>query len=236
MHTVIHKSFTRGRTLNNWLKSFHTFSFGGYYNPERTNFGALRVINDDYIAADSGFPLHPHDNMEIITVPLSGFLEHKDSKGHSMQLRRGEVQVMTTGTGIFHSEYNISKEEELHLLQIWIFPEKRNNQPRYDQKKFDFEKSGTNEILIASPNEAEGSLKINSNSWLRFVKIEKNNQFNYIKKNTKNGLYVFVISGTLTINETELTEADGIGIKDFNDVIISAIEPTELLLFEVPVV
>lgn len=234
MNTIVHKSFTRGRTLNNWLTSYHTFSFAGYYNPERTNFGVLRVINDDYIAPDSGFPLHPHDNMEIITVPLSGFLEHKDSKGNSMQLHRGEVQVMTAGTGIYHSEYNISKEEPLHLLQIWIFPDNRGHKPQYDQKKFEFDKPGTSEIILASPDETEGSLKINSQSWLTFIKIEKDEQFKYTKRKSENGLYVFVISGTVNIGDAQLTQADGIGIKDFNEVTFFVTETTELFLFDIP--
>lgn len=234
MNIIIHKSFTRGRTLSNWLTSYHTFSFAGYYNPERTNFGALRVINDDYIAPDSGFPLHPHDNMEIITIPLSGFLEHKDSKGHSMQLHRGEVQVMTAGTGIYHSEYNISKEEPLHLLQIWIFPDKHGYKPHYDQKKFDFDTPGTAGILLASNDETKGSLKINSPSWLSFVRIEKNEQYFYLKKLNNNGLYIFVINGIVNIGETELKQADGIGIKDFKEINFFVTEPSELLLFDVP--
>lgn len=235
METIFHKSFTRGRTRTNWLNSYHTFSFGGYYNPERMNFGVLRVINDDVIAPGSGFPIHPHDNMEIITVPISGVLEHRDSKGHKMYLQRGDVQVMSAGTGIFHSEYNVSKSDDLHLYQIWVSPDLCGYKPRYDQKKFDFDFQGSKIITLVSPGGENGSLFIHSNSWLSYLKTGKDERVSYSARRPGNGLYIFVISGLVTVIDKDLEEADGLGLKNYGEAIISSFETSELLLFDIPV-
>ncbi len=198
MKTVLHKANTRGQANHGWLKANHSFSFANYYNPERMNFGVLRVLNDDHIAAGMGFGTHPHDNMEIITIPLSGQVEHKDSMGNSGVISPGEVQVMSAGTGIQHSEFNKNKDADLKLLQIWIFPNKRQVTPRYDQ--LDISKAVTNngfkQILSPSPDDA--GVWIHQNAWFHMGEMNANETYNYQLKDSNNGVYAFLIAVSYT--------------------------------------
>ncbi|MCS6833318.1 MAG: pirin family protein, partial [Flammeovirgaceae bacterium] len=216
-----------------WLDTYYTFSFARYFNPERIQFGMLRVLNDDTVAPGMGFGTHPHDNMEIITVPLKGALAHKDSTGHQSVIRKNEVQIMSAGTGITHSEFNHSKEEEVNLLQLWILPEKRNIPPRYEQKTFSPEQRINKIQTIVSP-EGNGALWINQQAWLSLTYFEKDFQHAYTVHRPSNGLYVFVIEGEVEIAHERLRRRDGIGIWETDKVQFLAHRPSELLLVEVP--
>lgn len=244
MKTILHKAETRGHADHGWLNTYHTFSFAGYYDASRIHFGALRVLNDDLVASGMGFGMHPHDNMEIITIPTSGQLEHRDSMGNHGIISEGEVQVMSAGTGIQHSEFNHSKNEAVHLFQIWVFPDKKGLQPRYDQKKFDFDSLKNSFITIVSPwwqNEARPDdpvgrgLNIHQNAWFSIGKLDKNSSYQYELKDKKNGVYAFMIEGDATINREKLNRRDGLGISETDKLEIKADSDAEILLMEVPV-
>ena len=211
MKTIIHKADTRGLANYGWLETRYTFSFANYYNPERVHFGTLRVLNDDCIAGGQGFGKHPHDNMEIITIIREGELEHQDSMGHTIALKKDEVQVMTAGTGIFHSEYNRLPDTQLKLFQIWVFPSKKDLKPRYDQKVFDpaERKNKWQEIVSPHPN---GALLINQNAWFSLISLEEGKSANYNLKSEGNGIYLFVIEGKINFNDETFEKRDGIGI------------------------
>ena len=212
--SILHKAATRGGANHGWLKSNFTFSFAEYYNPERIHFGALRVLNDDTIAEGKGFGTHPHDNMEIITIPLEGAVAHKDSMGTEEVVHAGEIQVMSAGTGVSHSEYNPSETGPLKLLQIWIFPNKKNVIPRYGQMKLD-EKAMHNQFSqILSPNADDAGVWINQDAWFSMGKFDKDVAQTYNIKKAGNGIYAFVIDGSVTINDQELDVRDGFGIWD----------------------
>jgi quercetin 2,3-dioxygenase len=232
---VIHRASTRGNADHGWLKTNHTFSFANYYNPDRMNFGALRVINDDRIAAKQGFPTHPHDNMEIITIPLTGAVEHKDSMGNSGVIRHGEVQVMSAGTGIQHSEYNHLDSEDLTLLQIWVFPNKAAVTPRYDQ--IQLPQSKRNQLQqILSPYPDDAGVWIHQSAWFHLGRIDKGFKTKHrINLPATNGVYAFVIEGNVTINGQVLNQRDGMGIWDVSALDIKADSNAYLLLMEVPV-
>ncbi|MGY6561109.1 MAG: pirin family protein [Luteibaculaceae bacterium] len=233
-NTVLHKAETRGGANHGWLNAKHTFSFARYYNPERMNFGVLRVLNDDFIQGGGGFPTHPHDNMEIITIPLTGSLEHKDSMGNIGVIQNGEIQVMSAGTGVRHSEYNHSAIAPVTLLQIWLFPNKRAVKPRYQQIKIDTSKMENNLAQILSPNPFDEGVWIHQDSWFHLGKLKKGFSHEYKVKKAGNGLYAFVISGKVTINGQPLEMRDGFGIWNFSSTKISASDNAELLLMEVP--
>lgn len=234
-NTVIHKADTRGKVNHGWLKASHTFSFANYFNPERVNFGVLRVLNDDQIDGGTGFGTHPHDNMEIITIPLEGNLEHKDSMGNIAVIRKGEIQAMSAGTGIFHSEYNHSKDNPVKLLQIWIYPNKRNVEPRYSQIQLDETKMHNRLEQILSPNADDAGVWIHQNAWFHLGKFEKGFSAEYSFKKSGNGVYAFVIKGDVTIAEQKLSERDGFGIWNTDKLSITAnSDNVELLLMEVP--
>ena len=235
MKTVLHKADTRGHADHDWLKSWHTFSFAGYHDPSRVHFGALRVLNDDIFAGGMGFGMHPHDNMEIITIPLSGQLEHKDSMGNTGVISKGEVQVMSTGTGIQHSEKNKNANEPVKLLQIWVFPNKRNVEPRYDQKAFDLSAAKNNLLTIVSPMGEKEGMNIYQDAWFSLGKLDKGFSLHYELKKKGNSVYAFVIEGDVTINGEKLNRRDGLGITDANKLEIKADSEVELLLMEVPV-
>lgn len=232
--TVIHKADTRGYANHGWLNAKHTFSFANYYNPERMNFGVLRVLNDDTIAGGMGFGTHPHDNMEIITIPLEGAVNHKDSMGNSGVITNSEIQVMSAGTGVYHSEFNHNADKELKLLQIWLFPNKGNVTPRYDQIKRD---TGTRNrlIQILSPNADDDGVWIHQDAWFNTAKLDKDVSVDYsIHKPDSNGVYVFVIDGDVTVNGHALNKRDGMGIEQVESLQIKADSNAEILLMEVP--
>lgn len=234
MKTTLHKSQTRGYADHGWLKSHHTFSFANYYNPERMNFGVLRVLNDDTVASGMGFGTHPHRDMEIISIPLEGDLEHKDSLGTSAVIRKGEIQVMSAGTGVMHSEYNKNKDEKVKFLQIWIVPNKKNVTPRYDQIDIEKEKKINDFQQILSPNPEDEGVWIHQDAWFHMARFEKEVSKTYSLKKNGNGVYVFVLSGRVRIGDIELSARDGLGIEEVNSFTLEALEKSEILLMEVP--
>src|ERR1700752_1799615 len=205
---ILHKAATRGHANHGWLNAYHSFSFAGYYNPERTHFGMLRVLNDDTIAAGMGFGSHPHDNMEIVTIPLSGVLEHKDSMGNIGQIKPGEIQAMSAGTGVYHSEYNGSKTEATKLFQIWVFPKVRNIAPRYDQRKFDVADRKNKFQTIVSPEKSDKTMWINQDAFFSLGNFSKGMTIDY-KMNLKgNGVYFMLVEGEIEIDGQKLSRRD----------------------------
>lgn len=231
---TLHKAETRGFADHGWLKSHHTFSFAGYYNPERVHFGALRVLNDDTVAAGMGFGTHPHDNMEIISIPLEGDLEHKDSMGNVAVIKNGDIQVMSAGTGIQHSEKNRNHDRLTKFLQIWVFPNKRNVEPRYDQQTLNAEDRINRFQQILSPNPNDEGVWIHQDAWFHLGKFDEGKETNYQLKQSGNGVYVFVLSGNATVDGQELGPRDGLGIEGTNVFSVKADSETEILLMEVP--
>lgn len=236
MKTVLHTADTRGHANHGWLDTHHTFSFASWYNPERIHFGALRVLNDDIVAAGKGFGLHPHDNMEIVTIMLDGTLEHRDSMGHTEQLHPNEVQAMSAGSGIQHAEYNASKTESLNLLQIWVFPDTHNVEPRYDQRKFDPKgRQGKWQFLVAPKQaEEETTLWLHQNAWFARTELNAGENVDYKLHDQTNGVYLFVINGSIKVGDKQLNRRDGLGISDLNTIKIDASEGSDVLLIEVP--
>lgn len=234
MKTILHKSDSRGKADYGWLKANYSFSFASWYNPERIRFGLLRVLNDDTIQPSSGFDTHPHDNMEIITIPLKGSLEHRDSTGGTGILTEGEIQVMSAGSGILHSEFNASSTEKLNLLQIWIFPKLRNIIPRYDQKRFDKEKRKNNFQIVVSPDGRDNSLKVNQDVYFSRCDLDKGRSLEYRIKEKTNGVYLFLISGKLKTADHVISERDAIGIQETEIFEIKALENSEVLVIDVP--
>lgn len=234
MKSLLHKAETRGYANHGWLESYHTFSFANYYHPERVHFGVLRVLNDDIVSPGMGFGEHPHDNMEIITIPLYGDLEHKDSMGNTTVIKEGDVQVMSAGTGVFHSEYNRNSDREVKLLQIWVLPNRKNVQPRYDQiSLIDIAKeNGLYQIL--SPNKDDEGVWIYQDAWFHMGKLTKSWKGSYQLKGENHGVYAFVIDGEIKIGEQELKKRDGYGIWDTESIDIEASGDSFLLLMEVP--
>lgn len=234
-NTVLHKAATRGHANHGWLDTYHTFSFASYHNPERMHFGVLRVLNDDHIDAGMGFGTHPHDNMEIITIPLEGDLEHKDSMGTSSVIKNGDVQVMSAGTGIQHSEFNPNGDMYTKLLQIWVFPKERNVTPRYDQITLETNERQNKLQQILSPNPDDEGVWIHQDAWFHMGKFEKDNTVDYNLKKEGNGIYAFVLQGDFTINDIALNKRDGLGVWDTKTLSIKAdSQDAEILLMEVP--
>ncbi len=234
MNTILHKANTRGHANHGWLDSHHSFSFANYHNPERMNFGVLRVLNDDQVAPGNGFGKHPHDNMEIISIPLEGDLEHQDNMGNETVIRQGDVQVMSAGTGVLHSEYNRNKDKEVKFLQIWLFPNKRNVTPRYDQISIrEIEKK--NELYqILSPNSDDQGVWIHQDAWFYMGNFDKGVTPKYNLKKKGNGVYIFVLEGDVTIGNQKLNKRDGFGIWNTDIINIQVESSTKLLLMEVP--
>lgn len=234
-NSILHKAGSRGYANHGWLKANHTFSFANYYNPERVHFGTLRVLNDDSVEGGMGFGMHPHDNMEIITIPLEGELEHKDSMGNGTVIKKGDIQVMSAGSGITHSEFNKNSDKPVKLLQIWVFPNKKNVTPRYDQISLNDADRQNKLQQILSPNENDAGVWIHQNAWFHLGKFEKDHTINYDLKQNGNGVYAFVIRGTFILGQTELNERDGLGIWNTNQLTLkSTSENAEILLMEVP--
>lgn len=234
MNTVLHKAETRGHTNHGWLNSHHSFSFANYHNPERMHFGVLRVLNDDVVQSGQGFGTHPHDNMEIISIPLEGDLEHKDSMGNVAVIKEGDVQVMSAGTGIYHSEYNKNENKDVKFLQIWLFPNKKNVEPRYDQISIrDIEKE--NQFYqVLSPSKDDQGVWIHQNAWFHLGKFEEGKTDKYQLKNKENGVYAFILEGEVEINDQKLSQRDGFGIWNVENFSFKANTKARILLMEVP--
>jgi redox-sensitive bicupin YhaK (pirin superfamily) len=233
-NTILHKANTRGHADHGWLNAYHSFSFASWYNPERVQFGMLRVLNDDTVAAGMGFGTHPHDNMEIITIPLEGDLAHKDSMGNTEVIKTGDVQVMSAGTGIQHSEFNPNADQHTKLFQIWVFPKYRNVTPRYQQITLDITEQKNNFAQILSPNAEDAGVWIYQDAWFYLADFDKNFSKTYYINKENNGMYVFVISGTITVDGQEIETRDGLGICEFNDLEFIATSDAKLLLMEIP--
>ena len=234
-NSVLHKANSRGDANHGWLHSFHSFSFADYYNKERMSFGVLRVLNDDTVKGGMGFGTHPHDNMEIISIPLEGDLEHKDSMGNVTVIKNGDVQVMSAGTGIYHSEYNKNKEETVKFLQIWVFPNKRNVTPRYDQITLNLADRKNKLQQILSPDKEGAGVWIYQDAWFHLGTYDKDVKDTYTIKKAGNGVYAFVLKGEFLINNTKLEQRDGLGLWDLDSFeIVAQSEGAEILLMEVP--
>lgn len=236
MKPMYHKNQSRGLSDHGWLKSRHTFSFADYYNPESMNFGLLRVLNDDIVTPSMGFGTHPHENMEIISIPLSGALRHQDSMGNKHIISTGEVQIMSAGRGITHSEYNDSSSEDVNFLQIWVLPKERDITPRYDQKLFDEGNRKNRFQLLVAPENSEETVLINQDAWFSLADIEAEKQVIYEKNDKKNGVYFFVIEGNVNIDGNAVKRRDGLGIVDGETYPIVAQSKAQLLAIEVPLV
>ncbi len=236
MHnSVLHRAETRGHANHGWLDSHHTFSFANYYNPERMHFGVLRVLNDDIVAPGRGFGTHPHDNMEIISIPLSGDLRHKDSMGNTAIIRQGDIQVMSAGTGITHSEFNNNSDKDVRFLQIWLFPNRKNVTPRYDQIALDPQKIHNRLAQILSPNADDDGVWIHQSAWFHLGQLDKGFKTTYkVHRPVNNGVYAFVIEGQVTINGQSLSRRDGIGVWNIETLAVQAASDSRLLLMEVP--
>ena len=232
--TILHKAATRGHANHGWLDSHHTFSFAGYYNPQRMQFGALRVLNDDIVAGGRGFDSHPHDNMEIISIPLEGDLEHKDNMGNRLIIKQGDIQIMSTGTGVFHSEYNANKDRPAKFLQIWLFPNQLNVKPRYDQITPD--RSQRNQLhQLLSPNPDDAGIWLYQDAWFNMGIFDAGKQVSYSIHKPGNGVYAFVIKGKFDIDGQELSARDGLGIWDTDKINVTALDnDAEILLMDVP--
>lgn len=234
MRKIIHRSGERGFVDHGWLKANHSFSFANYFDPEKMGFGVLRVLNDDLIFPDSGFGTHPHENMEITTIVLKGELTHEDSAGHKEVIRPGEVQVMSAGTGISHSEFNHSSTELMNLLQIWILPDNKGHEPRYDQKFFDLTERKNKFQVLISPDKNNESLWLNQNTYFSIIDLDKDKSVEYELNDKTNGVYFFLIEGKVNLAEETLSKRDAVGLWDFFNFNIEALEYSELLAIEVP--
>jgi len=237
MKTTLIRASSRGHANYGWLNTHHTFSFANYHNPNRIHFGALRVLNDDVVGVGEGFDTHPHENMEIISIPLYGELEHKDSMGHTQVIKTGEVQVMSAGTGITHSEYNASVNNLVNFFQIWIFPDEKNRTPRYEQRAFDFIHKKNQFVQIVGPknDSSNTGLWIYQNAWLNIGAFEKGEEINYQLKKKGNGVFAMVIEGEFTIGDQKLHFRDGLGIWDTENIqIMAKTENARILLIDVP--
>lgn len=230
---ILHKADTRGIANHGWLMSRHTFSFANYYNPDRVNFGMLRVLNDDIVKPAMGFGTHPHSNMEIVSIPLSGALAHKDSTGSEKVIESGEVQIMSAGKGLYHSEYNYSKTEDVNFLQIWVMPKEKNIEPRYDQKHFDPEKNPNELITTVAPDDGM-ALWINQDAWFSLGYYDKATSFTYDMRAAGNGAYVFIIDGKATVDKESLTKRDGLGIYDTQSFKVSVEQGAKILIMDIP--
>lgn len=234
MNTILHKAETRGHANHGWLDSHHSFSFANYYDPERMHFGVLRVLNDDRVAGGAGFGTHPHDNMEIISIPLSGDLEHKDSMGNTTVIKEGEIQVMSAGTGVFHSEYNKNSDQEVKFLQIWLFPRERNVKPRYDQISIREVEVKNQFYQVLSPNKDDQGVWICQDAWFSLGSFDKGAEDIYTLNKPNNGVYLFILEGEVEAEGQKLTKRDGFGVWETDKVRVKAASDSRVLLMEVP--
>jgi quercetin 2,3-dioxygenase len=234
MKTILYKAADRGTANYGWLKPNYYFSFSQYYNPAKINFGMLRVLNDDFIAGGGGFPTHPHDNMEIVTIPLSGALQHKDSTGGQGVITAGDVQIMSAGTGVNHSEFNASTTEAVTLFQLWVFPKEKNIAPRYDQRNFDIDSRINKWQYVVSPIAADNGMWINQDARFALTKLEAGKVLGYNNGFKGNGVFLVVINGSVSVNGNVLNKRDAIGISESDSFEITASTDAELLAVEVP--
>ncbi len=234
MKTILHKASQRGTADYGWLKPNYYFSFAQYHHPEKMHFGLLRVLNDDFIGGGGMFPTHPHDNMEIVTIPFTGALEHKDSTGGHGVIQTGDIQIMSAGTGVQHSEANASKTEPVTLFQIWIFPKEQNIKPRYDQRNFDIKERTNQWQTVVSPIEKDSALWINQDARFSLTNLEAGKSLEYTNGFNGNGVYLVVINGSVSVNEILLNKRDALGIWDTNTFTVKASTDAELLAIEVP--
>jgi redox-sensitive bicupin YhaK (pirin superfamily) len=233
MKATVHQSESRGLVNHGWLKSRHTFSFAGYHNPERVHFGALRVLNDDEVAGGQGFGEHSHENMEIVSIPLQGDLAHKDNTGRNEVIREGDVQIMSAGSGIKHSEFNSSKEEEVHFLQIWVFPKEKDITPRYEQKSYSPEDRTNKFQTVVSP-EGGDAVRINQDAFFSLANLDAGLKLNYEVKIPGNGVYLFVLNGELIAAGESLDTRDAVAVTETASFEIKAKSYAEVLVIEVP--
>lgn len=234
-NTVFYQANTRGNANHGWLNAHHTFSFAGYHNPERMHFGVIRVLNDDIVSGGMGFGTHPHDNMEIITIPLQGDLAHKDSMGNAEVIRSGDIQVMSAGTGISHSEYNANKDKAVNLFQIWLFPNKRDVTPRYDQMTLNVADRHNKLQQILSPNSEDEGVWIHQDAWFSMGTFDKDFVTDYTIKRAENGVYAMIVKGDFTINGQVMHARDGFGVWNVDAINITAnSQDAEILLMDVP--
>lgn len=231
MNTIIHKANERGNVNHGWLKANHSFSFANYYDPKKEQFGTLRVLNDDIVEAGFGFGMHPHNNMEIVTIPLKGALKHKDSTGNEGIIKAGDVQIMSAGKGIMHSEM-ATADEDVNLFQIWVFPKKVNIESRYDQRFFDEKERSNNWQIVVSPNEEHHALWINQDAYFSLGNFDSSTSYKLNKED--NGVYLMVIEGEIEIDGNVLSNRDAIGITDAKDFSINVLKPAKLLVIEIP--
>lgn len=234
MKSVLHKAETRGHANHGWLNSYHSFSFANYYNPERMNFGVLRVLNDDEVSAGMGFGTHGHSNMEIISIPLEGDLEHKDSMGNTAVIKQGDIQAMSAGTGIQHSEKNKSQDRKAKFLQIWVLPKKVNVEPKYDQITLKRDAVKNQFYQIVSPNREDDGVWIHQEAWFHLGEFDTGNTAIYTLKGGNNGVYLFLLKGKCQVNGTTLERRDGLGVWDTDQIDFSFNEDSKVLLMEVP--
>jgi redox-sensitive bicupin YhaK (pirin superfamily) len=236
MKAIYHPASERGHVNFGWLDSHHSFSFGHWYNPEKVHFGMLRVLNDDIVEGGGGFGLHPHDNMEIVSIPLSGALKHNDSTGTDGTINTGDVQIMSAGSGIKHSEFNASPTDAVNFLQVWVFPKKRNIEPRYDQKTFSANDRQNKWQVVISPDDKDGGLWINQDARFALTKLEAGKEISFAPHFKGNGIYLFVIDGAVEAAGLKLNRRDAAGISDTENITIKADEAAEVLAIEVPMV
>jgi quercetin 2,3-dioxygenase len=234
MKKVFHPANERGTANFGWLQARQSFSFGQWYDPKKVHFGALRVLNDDIIQGGGGFPTHPHDNMEIVTIPLTGALAHKDSTGGEGVITAGDVQIMSAGTGVRHSEYNASATETASLLQIWLFPKEENIKPRYDQKTFDTAARKNKWQVVVSPDAADGGMWINQDARFSLARLDPGATIHYENKFAGNGMYVFLLEGSITVEDSEVNKRDALGVYETDSIEIKAQQASEVLLIEIP--
>lgn len=232
-NTILHKANDRGHADFGWLNSHHSFSFGHYYHPEKMGFGLLRVLNDDIVRGGTGFGKHPHDNMEIISIPLEGDLQHQDSMGNTATIRQGDIQVMSAGTGVQHSEHNKNHDAEVKFLQIWIYPNQLNVQPRYDQQPID---QGQNELRqILSPNPDDAGVWLHQDAWMHWGNFDEGRSTEYSVKKSGNGVYAFVLEGSFEIEGHNLQRRDALGVWNTDKLTLKASrDGSRILLIEVP--
>lgn len=234
MKKVLHRASERGFVNHGWLKSYHSFSFSSYYNPNKMNFGLLRVLNDDVVAGGKGFGTHSHQDMEIVSIPLFGALAHQDSTGRSEVIGSGEVQIMSAGRGIAHSEFNHSQTDDVNFLQIWVFPKEKNIEPRYEQKFFSEAERNNRFQTVVSPDTADGGVWINQNAYFSLGDFDAHESTSYTLKSNSHGVYFFVIEGTAQIGDDILQKRDALGVWETETLHIKLLEPTKLLAIEVP--
>lgn len=236
MNTIFHPANDRGHVNFGWLDSHHSFSFGHWYDPQKVQFGALRVLNDDIVTGGGGFGTHPHDNMEIVSIPLEGALAHKDSTGTDGIIQTGDVQIMSAGSGIRHSEYNQSATDTVNFLQIWVFPKVQNIKPRYEQKNYDLAGRNNKWQVVVSPLAEEGGVWINQDARFSLADLSAGTSLDYTNRFSGNGAYVFVLDGSLTIGDSTLGKKDALGISGTDQFTVKAATDSKVLVIEVPMV